>query len=181
MNLAEDPRAGLELVRYHSWRVLHSQSNGEHSAQIMRILLTVWPDCPRRMLVHAVTHDIGEMAGDIQYPFKKIVPGLKECMDACEEHVKSGMRVAIGMPPHVTLSQYELDVFKLCEFIDMWEYGLREQNLGNRYGQVIAQRCIMGASTYFDIVEESRGEHPDIRPAVKSYMDRRLAWEQDHD
>lgn len=175
MNLAEDPRAGLELLRYHSWSVHRRQSVGEHSCQIMRILLTVWPDCPRRVLVHAVTHDMGEMAGDAQYPYKQKVPGMKAVHDAAEAMVLRDMNAALGTPPAVVLSEHELRVFKIVEYVEMWEFGLRERNMGNKYGQIIAMRCLLAAGA---LMEEKKGDGEyDVRPAIKRYIDTRMKWE----
>lgn len=175
MNLAEDPRAGLELLRYHSWAVHRSQSVGEHSCQIMRILLTVWPDCPRRMLVHAVTHDMGEMAGDAQYPYKQLVPGMKAAHDTAERMVTDRMAEVMGAPPAVNLTAHELHVFKIVEYVEMYEYGLRECNMGNKYGQVIAMRCLQAAGLLMGD-KKYDGEY-DVRPAIKRYIDTRMKWE----
>lgn len=177
MNLAEDPRAGLEISRYHSWAVHRTQSTGEHSAQIMRILLSIWPDCPRRMLVHAVTHDIGEMAGDIQWPYKQKVPGLKELADRAEHMVREEMREAFPMPPIVALSDYEERVFKICEYLEMWEYGLREANMGNKYAHAISMRMLLAAGELLDTLSVGNTGFPDVRPAIKSYVDTRTKWE----
>lgn len=175
INCAEDPRHALQLTRFHSWPRLRDQSNGEHSCQIMRILLTVWPDCPRRMLVHAVTHDAGEMAGDIQYPYKRKYPELKPLMDRIENDVREVMREKLGMPPVVQLSCYEQDVFKLVEFLELWEHGLFELGMGNSYARIIIQRGIVGASELMTRLEP--GNAPDLRPAIKRYVDTRTAWE----
>lgn len=177
MNLAEDPRAGLELVRYHSWAVHKSQTVGEHSCQIMRILLTVWPDCPRRMLVHAVTHDMGEMAGDAQYPYKQKVPGMKAAHDLAETMVLQEMRETMGTPPSVVLTMYEKFVFKAIEYLEMWEFGLRECNMGNKYGQIIAMRCLQKLGLMLPEFEKIRGDSPDVQPAIKQYVDKRMKWE----
>lgn len=182
MNVAEDPRAGLELTRYHSWPHIRDQSTGEHSCQIMRIFLTVWPDCPRRMLVHAVTHDMCEMAGDFQYPYKRVITGLKEASDRAERYVSSQMSDAFGVPPAVELNDYEHHVFKLVEFIEMWEYGLREQNMGNKYARIITARCILEASRMLgELGDARRGDAPDIRPAIQRYVTTRTKWEMLND
>ena len=181
INCAEDPRVALQLTRYHSWPRLRDQSNGEHSAQIMRILLTVWPDCPRRMLVHAVTHDMGEMAGDVQYPYKLNNPALKSIMDQLEGSVIERMGETIGVPPEVNLSPYEQRVFKLCEFVEMFEYGLHEMGLGNKYGRIIAMRCLTAASEIMETMMETNRGETDVRPAVKRYVDRRQAWESQNE
>lgn len=181
INCAEDPRVALMLTRYHSWPRLRDQSNGEHSAQILRILLTVWPDCPRKMLVHGIRHDMGEMAGDIQYPYKANNPPLKRMMDDIECQVTDRMSETIGTPPFVLLSNYEERVFKLVEFLEMWEQGLTEMGMGNKYARIIAMRCITAASAIMEELEKLRKDEPDIRPAVKRYVDKRTEWENQND
>lgn len=181
INCSEDPRVALQLTRYHSWPRIRDQSNGEHSCQIMRILLTVWPDCSRRMLVHAVTHDMGEMAGDIQYPYKEKFPELRPIVERIESSVKQTMHETIGMPNSAQLSEYERLVFKLCEWIEVWEYGLHEMGLGNRYARIVAQRGILGASAIMQDLGNCRGDETDVRPAVKRYVDKRTEWENQND
>lgn len=181
INCSEDPRVALQLTRYHAWPRIRDQSNGEHSCQILRILLTVWPDCPRRMLVHAVTHDMGEMAGDIQYPYKEKFPDLRHTIELVETDVKSVMSTTIGMPPVAVLTTYERAVFKLCEWIEVWEHGLHEMGLGNRYARIVAMRGITAASQLMEEIEGLRGDAPDIRPAIKRYVDRRTEWENQND
>lgn len=174
-----DPRVVGQLTRYHSWPRIRQQSNGEHSWQIARILITVWPDCPRKMVVHCITHDMGEMAGDVQYPFKKRVPGLKAKMDIAERGVRDEMCMRWGMSSdHMTvkLSDYEHRVFKCLEYIEMWEWGLHEANLGNRYGETVAMRCLLEASALRDGLEPTPG-YADIRPAIKRYCDKRINHE----
>jgi hypothetical protein len=127
--------------------------------------------------VHATTHDIGEMAGDAQYPYKKKVPGMKEAHDLAEYMVRGEMRAAMGLPSEVTLGGYERTVFKIVEFLEMWEYGLREMNMGNQYARIIASRCIMEASRMLETLGEPDKGYPDVRPAIKSYVDRRTKWE----
>lgn len=181
INCAQDARVALQLARFHSWPVLRVQSNGEHSCQILRILLTVWPECPRRVLVHVVTHDMGEMAGDIQWPYKSHHPDLKAIMDGIERSVVAEMRGTVGAPPVVVLSAYELAVFKTCEWIEVWEYALHEMGLGNRYARIIAQRGILGASDAMGGLEALRGDALDVCPAIKRYVDKRTAWERSDD
>lgn len=178
INCAEDPRHALQLTRYHSWPRIRDQSVGEHSCQIMRILLTVWPDCPRRMLVHAVTHDMGEMAGDIQYPYKQKFPALKPLMDSIEDSVLDVMREKLGAPPEVLLTEYELTIFKIVEYVEMWEYGVNEQRMGNSYATIISNRCLLAAADLMNSLDPFRnhGSH-DVRPAIKRYIDNRAQWE----
>lgn len=175
-----DPRVALQITRYHTWPRVRDQNNGEHSAQIMRIMITVWPEVPRRLLVHAVLHDIGEMTGDVQYPYKKNTPGLKAAMDVAEAGVREKMVEQHGIPRDVVLSDFEENFFKVCEYLEMWEWSLQEMNLGNRYGQVVAMRCLLAASERLESIG-ARDSWPDLRPAVKRYVDNRTAKENSSD
>lgn len=176
-DIEADPRVAGQITRYHTWPKTREQSVGEHSWQIMRILLTLWPTAPRRLLVHAVLHDVGEMAGDVPWPGKKNDPVLKERHDAAERVVHENMSREWCLPPAVVLGDYEHGVFKLCEYIEMWEWGLHEQNLGNRYGAVVALRMLMAASVIVDRLEPPSGDYPDLRPAVRRYVERRKMHE----
>lgn len=147
VNIEDDPRHGLQVRRYHTWRVLQSQSVGEHSAQIMRILLTVCPDVSRHLLVHCLLHDIGEMCGDLPYPSKKNDKILKERMDLGELRVHRKMSEKFMLPQPIRLSEEETTLFKFCESLEMWEHCTQERNMGNRYATVMCARMLLAAST----------------------------------
>lgn len=172
-----DPRIAGQVTRYHTWIRTRDQSVGEHSWQIMRILLTVWPSAPRKLLVHAVLHDIGEMAGDIPYPGKRNDNILKERMDAAETRLHREMEERWDLPPAVVLNQYEYRVFKLCENLEMWEWGLQEQNRGNRYGAVVSLRMLLAASALLGDLVPPSGDFPDLRSSVRRYIKRRKEHE----
>lgn len=183
MNLAEDPRAAGGVRRYHTWAVHQNQTVAEHTWQILRILLTIWPQVPRSVLIHAVTHDMGEMAGDIQYPFKLLFPELGAGSVKTENYVRDQQRKGIGAPPEThPLSPYEKHVFKLCDNLEMWEFGLREINFGNRYGIIIRNRMSGAIAANLANVEALKGQkqyedNPSVVPAVHRYMKKRQEME----
>lgn len=176
IDITPDPRAALEIVRYHTWRVIRPQTVGEHSAQIMRIMLTVWPRCPRRLLIHAVAHDMDEMVGDIPYPFKKNFPELDEGMRKAGYEIRRRQREACGIPPDVALSGHEQRFFKLCEYIEMWEYGIAEKNMGNRYADVVVER--MQTEIRRKMPFEEIPDHPGIPAALTKYIQSRIDMEK---
>lgn len=169
-----DPRIGGQVTRYHTWPRIREQSTGEHTWQVLRILLTVWPDCPRKILHYVVFHDVGEMAGDIPYPFKLRVPELGVGMGKAEAMVLNEMRNGWGIAGIPTLGTYEHAAFKCCESIEMWEYGLQEQALGNQYAALISKRMLLQASQWMEAMQKARGDNPDIRPAIGRYIQRRV-------
>lgn len=166
-----DPRAAMEIHRYHTWRRIREQSNGEHTAQVMRIMLNVWPEVPRKLLVYAVSHDMGEMAGDIPYPFKAKNPALGEQHKRVEAGVISQMCDDWDYPRPPVLSLDEENFFKACEYIEMWEWGLTEQNMGNQYGKLVAERCILQASNRYLKLS------PEIQDRFKKYTRKRMEQE----
>lgn len=171
IDLTHDPRAALEIRRYHTWKVFNGRTVGEHSAQIMRIMLCIWPQVPRKLLVHAVFHDIEEPAGDIPYPFKKDNPGLKREYDEVARKVRLTMVACHKIPEAVVLDEMEEKFFKMCEFIEMWEFGLSEVNMGNQYAVIIAERCIIAANKILGDL------HPNMQDDAKRYVANRMKQE----
>lgn len=177
-NLETDPRHAMQISRYHTWPVIRRQSVGEHTAQIMRIMLAIWPHCPRRILVHALFHDIDEMNGDLPWPMKANDPVLKARMDLAGVRTRAAMN-KWGVPTHTILNEFEHNFFKTCEYIEMWEYGLSEQNLGNKYAAVVAQRMILCASASMEkLATPPDGDYPNLVPAIKQYVDEREKQER---
>jgi 5'-deoxynucleotidase YfbR-like HD superfamily hydrolase len=173
IDIESDPRHGLQVRRYHTWRTIQTQSVGEHSAQIMRIMLTVWPDVPRHLLVHAVLHDVGEMAGDLPYPVKRNDPELKSRMSLAELRVHRMMTEKFMLPPPVQLSEQEERFFKFCEYLEMWEHCLQERNLGNKYATVMHVRMLMAASTLMGRLA------PDVQVRARRYVELREEQESE--
>jgi hypothetical protein len=148
VDIETDPRCGLQVQRYHTWPVVRQQSVGEHSAQVARIMLSIDPECSRRLLVHAIVHDVGEMAGDLPWPVKKNDEVLKDHMDAAEQTIRVAMGKKWNNPLCTIMTQFECTFFKMCESIEMWEYALHEMNLGNRYAAVVADRMLAAANRF---------------------------------
>lgn len=160
MNLVEDPRAAGDIRRYHTWAIIKEQSVSAHTWQILRILLTVWPNAPRHVIVYGLIHDMGEMAGDIQYPFKHLFPELRAGSEKAENHVRDTQRKMFGAPEvKHPLSPYENVVFKACDNLEMWEYALREINLGNRYALIVRNRMMKAVSDNLSTLAQMNETH----------------------
>lgn len=177
IDVTYDPRTAGQVTRYHTWPRIRDQSVGEHTWQVMRILLTVWPTCPRKMLVYCHMHDRGEMAADIAYPFKKKVPELGAGSKIAEKMIMVEQDTQWGGLDIPVLSEYEEDVFKCCEYLEMWEYGLCEINMGNRYGVLISERCILEASARLERLRNPPAGCPNIVEDIKRYQMKRMKQE----
>lgn len=140
-DVINDPRLAGRVARYHTWPHIRVQSVGEHSWQIARILLSIAPD-NQRLLQHAIVHDMGELAvGDIPYPVKRNNPDLATVMNRLEDDAVISLETTAKTRFRVELTSDEKWVFKLCEYIEMFEHGREEQLLGNGFMEKVADRC----------------------------------------
>ena len=142
LQVRDDPRLAGRVKRYHTWPHIKEQSVGEHSWQLLRILLAIWPTCPAHVLAYVVRHDCGELTtGDAPYPVKANNPVLGAEMNRVEDEglmlqIESGM-LYLGSD----VSDDEKWAVKLAEFIEMWEWGAEEMLMGNQFARLVAQRC----------------------------------------
>jgi 5'-deoxynucleotidase YfbR-like HD superfamily hydrolase len=165
-----DPRRAGCLVRYHTWPCIRKQSVAEHSWNVARILLAIWPHAPRHMIVHALMHDVGEVAvGDMPYPIKARDPELKAKIDAAEDSAYLAMSIPWGLQPPARLSPEEQAVFKLADLGEMLEWSYDEVLLGNQFANLVVERCEKQIYEWIDQMI------PEIKDAATIYFRRRKA------
>lgn len=176
-NVINDPRIAGGVERYHTWPRLTRQQCDAHSMQNMRILLAIWPEAPRHLLIHCLTHDLGELrTGDVPYPVKRESHEVKREFDRMEKDAHLAMCIPWSVPAPISLQPEEGRVFKLAEMIEMWEWGLHERLLGNMFGSVVAQRCYQPALRMIEEATEPKTLMPlGVGELAKKYMARRLA------
>jgi len=165
-----DPRRSGRITRYHTWPRIQQQSVGEHSWQLQRILLAIWPEVPREVLIHAITHDVGEIAtGDLPFPAKARDPELKKKIDEAEKsaHLRMSMPWCLPAPQH--LSTEVLAIFKFAEYIEMWEWALDDMDMGNRNAELVRIRCLEALNKMQQQLSK------EIWDSAWNYMRRRLA------
>lgn len=156
-----DARRAGDVLRYSSWPLLIQQTTGQHTWQLMRILTTIWPDVTAEAMVFALHHDSGELgSGDIPYPHKAMNLTLKNIMDRLEEQSLVDQGLTIPDPGF----EWRWRI-KTCDMIEMFEKGLDETIMGNRYGIPIARG--MEGEIYARVKD-----HPD-GGAVRVYMAER--------
>lgn len=165
-----DPRRSGRITRYHTWPRIQQQSVGEHSWQLLRILLAIWPDVPREVMVHAVTHDVGEIAtGDLPFPAKARDPELKKKIDDAERSTHLRMSMPWSLPAPQALPPESLRIFKYAEYIEMWEWALDDLDMGNQNAELVRQRCLEALTKMQEDLPEA------IYSRSIDYMKRRVA------
>lgn len=140
--------AGL-IKRYHTWPTLREQTVAEHTWHVLRIYYTLFGPPPLELWIYMLFHDApGEMgAGDVSFHAKRKHPALKAALDAAEqEHLKRmGMEI-----PAITEEQHAR--FKICDVLEMLEFGEEESNKGNRYAEAIIDNTMGALDTMMSVL-----------------------------
>lgn len=169
--LEKDPRAAGDLKRYHTWRTIQEQTVAAHSWHYMRILLAIWPECPREILIDAMFHDIGEIGvGDLPYPVKAHNPNLKAEMDKLERDTHLAMCLPWSVPAPIRSNLKINWILKLAHMMEMWEFGLTEFELGNNHGKAIVERCMEAIEHLFE-----NPVYSEIALTAKHYIQKRTS------
>lgn len=162
-----DVRQAGNVQRYHTWPVNHRQTVAHHSWNKVRVLLTIWPDAPREAIVYAIYHDVGEVGtGDVPFPIKRENPDLKVIMDRLESGVLAGMGIEM---PDVDL--YWAKRLKVCDLLEMWEFGMEEVLMGNQMAWPIVDRTLAVVEKMLEDMEYATGYAP-----IKTFIDERKTW-----
>lgn len=128
-----DPWLAGTVLRYHTWPVHRQQSVGEHTWQVLRIYTMIFGPPNPDVVNYILWHDAGELVvGDSPFPFKKDNPSLKEIYDREEAEA---VRKMGGVVP--TLTSDQLCLVKVCDLLEMWDFGRHERSMGNLYADPI--------------------------------------------
>lgn len=177
-----DPRLAGGLRRYHAWPILVPQTVAEHSWQVARILLAIWPDCDRRLVVAALLHDVGEWGGPGDVPFlaKRASPTLAREAGRMEVDAHLSMCLPWSLPGPAILSVLEQRVLKVADLLEMWEKGQEEVLLGNRFAELVVERTRDAALKLLSWPGNTDEEAPvmaNVAHRTRTYMQRReSAW-----
>ena len=160
-----DPRRGGDVIRYHTWPTIRPQIVASHSWNVVRILVSIWPHAPREAILYAQFHDTPEVGtGDVPYPVKHDNPVLKLEMDRLEDETAADM----GLLHHLGgVGDFWKRRIKICDCIEMWEFGMDEVHMGNRFAEPIVER--MRGNVMVGI----RALEPCESGAVAAYMRQR--------
>jgi 5'-deoxynucleotidase YfbR-like HD superfamily hydrolase len=130
-----NPRWAGCVERYHTWPTLQKQNVGEHTWQVMVIWFQIFGPLSPEESAYVLWHDGGELVtGDPPFPVKANNPNLKATYDALEANALVGM---LGVNPMRVFTTQTKHRAKLCDLLEMYEFGLCELALGNRLAQPI--------------------------------------------
>jgi len=131
--ILKNARLAGSVVRYHTFPMIHRETIGEHSWNVMRIYWQIWGPLPPELSTYFIWHDAGELVcGDLPFPIKANNPKLKAEMDVLEEEAVEGMNgISNSLQPILKIRA------KACDLIDMWSLGCTELCMGNKVAQPI--------------------------------------------
>ena len=121
--------------RYHTWAVHHQQTVGEHSWQVARVYTAIF-GVPTAEVAHYVAHhDSAELiVGDPPFPVKATTPALKAAYDSLEWIAVQ--ELGLKLPQ---LDERERRRVKVCDLVEMMEFGMCELEMGNRHAAAIVR------------------------------------------
>ena len=87
-----------------------------HQGRVTVLVLGLFPDARRELLIRAVTHDQGEIGvGDVSYLVKISNPEIRPILDKLENDEIGRQNL-----PQPNLMPGEQKVLKLCDWLDAW-------------------------------------------------------------
>lgn len=148
--ITTNPRLAGQVVRYHTWPTLRSQTIAEHCWQIMRIYCELFGMPGSEAWHYMLHHDTGEIAtGDIPFPVKSKNPLLKKEVDRIEYDALCDMNIPqYSFAPHIRWR------IKICDLLEMMEFGLQEECLGNTFAAPITKATAEAVRTMTEAVPE---------------------------
>ena len=125
---------GSEVSRYHTVRTLQSETVGHHSHGVALLCQMIWPECPKDLLIMALTHDLAEhRTGDIPAPAKKEYK-IGDMVNELEEKLLK----SVGFD--VLMTDKCKRVLKLADIFQGMIFCAREIQLGNKRQEIIMKR-----------------------------------------
>lgn len=117
-----------QVRRYHTWPV-RQQTVGEHTWHVMRLYCRLFGSPRPEVWEYLLYHDAPEVeAGDIPFHAKRRNPRLKAASDeSCDAEA---VHLGINWPELTVLERVR---FKLCDLLEMHEFGCEELYSGNKF------------------------------------------------
>lgn len=157
--LAMINRSG-RVRRYHSEPVIHEQTVGEHTYNVLWYVMLLTNQSPSpELLMGALKHDVHEfVTGDCPAPTKR-QPGMKEAWDALEADIELRYNI---VNPDEALTAPEARILKLADVLDGCGYCYMELKMGNR----LIQNAFKHYLEYTEVLLADHKGNGDIKDAV---------------
>ena len=139
INFYLQARSSNHVRRMHTLRVLHNETVGEHTANVICGVMAFMDFKPsQNLLMAAASHDMEEYyTGDIPANVKVASLKLKEALD----HMEADWRKSLSVPDFkLKLTSEESLVLKFIDGYDLLCFCRTEEALGNRHLHPVSMR-----------------------------------------
>lgn len=117
-----------QILRYHTWPTLHKQTIAEHTFHMLRLYHQIFGAPTSHTTIYILYHDCGEIkTGDLPFG-AKASPDFAFELKQMENTALEAM--GIFMPD---LPDAEKRRVKVCDLLEMYEFGMQEVTMGNTY------------------------------------------------
>jgi 5'-deoxynucleotidase YfbR-like HD superfamily hydrolase len=131
------------VERYHTWPTLRKQTVADHCYHVLRIYYMLFGGPSAEVTCYVLFHDSPEVKyGDPPFPAKRNNPELKRVYSELETDYYQDM---FGFDHADIISDDEKIKVKVCDLLEMWEFGTVELNMGNQYARLIVERTLEAA------------------------------------
>lgn len=145
------------VTRWHTWPMIRKPSVMEHAGRVAALYVELWGMPRAEVLYYCLVHDHGEFtAGDTPFSAKSLAPGLREALNFAEQIGLA--RQGITLPD---ISTREFRKFKVCDLLEMFETGVVEWNMGNRYAGCVIVDCVSTALLQAEALDAEEAENDD--------------------
>jgi len=156
------------VKRYHTWPVLHQESVAEHSWRAAMLYCELFGTPRAEVMYYLLTHDCGELkAGDPPFPVKLEHPAYAQAHAEAEAAGKQLLGVV--HPELLDLSSSELGLCKVCDMLQMLEFGAMELAMGNRFAGPIVGDTLVWVRQILPGLTHGHGD------AIRRFIDARVA------
>jgi 5'-deoxynucleotidase YfbR-like HD superfamily hydrolase len=93
-------REGGGVKRHHTYKMVGEDTVGNHTFNMLNLLLVFQPDASSNLIKAVLWHDIAErFVGDTPSPVKKNFPAIKEALRQAEEVVNERLGIKVELTP----------------------------------------------------------------------------------
>lgn len=148
------------VKRYHTWPVIRADTVGEHTWNVLRIYVELFGPPAPSVTTYVVHHDSPEVyTGDPPFPIKRDNPDVKAGYQRMEREFEETHGLSgEGLSPDDRIR------VKVCDLIDMWEFGMVEMAMGN----TLAENIVLRTSENIERMSQALSERE--RDAVRKCM-----------
>lgn len=149
------PRMAGMVRRYHTFPTIQTQTVAEHSWRVAMIYIEIIGNAEAHIYQYILEHDLPELhTGDIPFHVKNRYPEIRDVLKMPEQHAKEALTLNTFL-----LTPLQKDCIKLCDLLEMFEFGLVERALGSKFAEPIITATKWEASNVaerLDMVETVR-------------------------